>query len=155
MLRQVSIFCFLLLSTSFNDSAADEVKILESEVYETPFITEEVSLNQTFELYITKGAKVFLLDGKQRLDITLNKMTVLCVQVEGECLGEQFAFDFSATMQKQSKNFRLTLNEPQNMDLSELDIEDSEKSLFSEYNIAVHGMNFSVSKNSITLQISK
>lgn len=150
-----AIICAAILHSSMCFSHSNEYELLEEKVVTSPYISEMAMLNEPFELYIAEGASVSLDDKDQWLKITLNKMTILCVQVEGDCLGNQFSFNFTAGLDDKQQTFNLVVNEPHNMDLIELDIEKSDEQLFSSYTIALLDLNFAINKNSISLVVSK
>ena len=133
----------------------NEITLIKEKTVTSPYLTELVTLEEPFDLYIVQGASFSLADKNKSIEVTLNNMSIICVELEGDDIGNQFSFEFTAKLEEQYETFNLTLNEPQNMDLIELNIEKNEVQLFSDYTVTLINLNFAVGKNSVNLVVTK
>lgn len=150
-----STLFFLILFSSLGCAKESNYSLKERKVIESPYISEDIELDKVFDLFITRGSSVYLGGRSNKLSIELEKMVIMCVSQKDKCIGDQFFFHLKASREGKSKKFILIKNEPQNTDLDENDIQENLEEVIFGYKVSLLDLNFSISKNSVQMMISK
>lgn len=159
---KLTLLGLIFFITSIGCTKEPEYFYKEKKVIRSPFIWEGIKLDEEFDLFITSGSSVHLGLRPNNLLISLDKMVIMCVSLkkdDDKCIGDQFFFHFKASQKDKktwkTKRFVLSMTEPQNMSFLDTDVKENlEKTLFG-YKVTLLDFNFTISKNSIRMIISK